>query len=126
MVTETEKATVIAAVQQGSHRWQTAFNQGDAATCAAAYEPTAVMQARPMGTFTGTAEIQAFWQQLMTDGFTHVEYLEPKIQVLDATSAVLSSPWRMNKASGLIHRELWVLQPDGTAKLREDDFEVTG
>ncbi len=32
----------------------------------------------------------------------------------------------MNKASGVIHKELWVLQPDGTAKLREDYFEATG
>jgi hypothetical protein len=32
----------------------------------------------------------------------------------------------MNKASGVIHKELWVLQEDGAAKLREDDFEATG
>ncbi|NEO86699.1 MAG: isochorismatase [Spirulina sp. SIO3F2] len=126
MVTEPEKAKVLAAVQKGSQQWKTAFNQGNAAGCAAEYEKTAVMQARPFGTFTGTAEIQAFWQQLIEDGFTDVAYIEPEIQVIDTTSAVLTAQWRMNKASGLIHRELWVLQPDGTAKLREDDFEVTG
>ena len=27
----------------------------------------------------------------------------------------------MNKARGVIHQELWVLQEDGTAKLREDN-----
>ena len=32
----------------------------------------------------------------------------------------------MNKASGVIHKELWVIQEDGSAKLREDHFEVTG
>ena len=31
---------------------------------------------------------------------------------------------KMNKAQGVIHKELWVLQSDGTAKLREDDFEA--
>jgi len=32
----------------------------------------------------------------------------------------------MNKADGVIHKELWVLQADGTTKLREDDFEARG
>jgi len=30
----------------------------------------------------------------------------------------------MNKASGYIHKKLWVLQGGGIAKLREDDFGV--
>jgi len=30
----------------------------------------------------------------------------------------------MNNASGVVHKELWVLQADGNAKLREDDFEA--
>ena len=84
------------------------------------------MQAKPFGTFTGTAEICAFWQKLIDDGFAEVEYLDPKIEVIDATSAILTSGWKMNKASGVIHKELWVLQNDGTAQLREDDFEATG
>ena len=71
------------------------------------------------------AEIQAFWEGLIADGFTDVEYVEPELQVVDETSAVLTSRWRMNKAQGVIHRELWVLQDDGSAKLREDDFEAT-
>ena len=32
----------------------------------------------------------------------------------------------MNKAQGIITKELWVLQEDGTAKLRLDLFEVLG
>ena len=31
----------------------------------------------------------------------------------------------MNKAAGTISKELWVLQKDGSAKLRVDNFEVT-
>jgi hypothetical protein len=30
----------------------------------------------------------------------------------------------MNKASGVIHKEMWVLQQDGSVKLSEDHFEA--
>jgi len=60
----------------------------------------------------------------MDEGFSNVEYVEPKIEVVDETQALLTSEWAMNKAAGVIHKELWVLQGDGTAKLREDDFEA--
>lgn len=116
--------TLLAAVKTASTTWQTAFNTGDAAGCAAQYEKDAVMHARPFGTFTGTEAIQAFWQKLIDDGFTNVTYIEPKIEVIDDKSALLSSGWTMNKAQGVIHKELWVLQADGSAKLREDDFEA--
>ncbi|MBE9030145.1 nuclear transport factor 2 family protein [filamentous cyanobacterium LEGE 11480] len=126
MVSPAQKDLVVSAVLQGSAIWKAAFNCGDANGCAAQYEADAVMHARPFGTFTGTAEIAEFWQKIMNDGFAAVEYLDQTIAVIDANSAVLSANWKMNQASGLIHQELWVLQPDGTAKLREDDFEVTG
>lgn len=126
MVEKKQQAVVLNAVIKASEQWKSAFNSGDAAGCAAQYESTAVMHARPFGTFTGTLEIQGFWQQLIDDGFADVEYLEPKFEVVDETSAVLTSGWKMNKASGVIHKELWVLQEDGAAKLREDDFEANG
>lgn len=124
MLNKEQIATVENAVLIGSTAWKKAFNSGDAGGCAAQYETTAVMNAKPFGTFTGSAAIQEFWQKLIDDGFTDVEYLEPKIKVLNETSAILTSGWKMNKAQGLIHRELWVLQKDGTAKLRNDDFEA--
>ncbi|MEM8641492.1 MAG: nuclear transport factor 2 family protein [Cyanobacteria bacterium P01_G01_bin.54] len=124
MLNEEDRAKVSTAVTDASDRWKAAFNAGDAAGCAAQYEADAVMQARPFGTFKGTEAIQAFWQNLITDGYTDVEYIDQKIEVVDATAAVLTSKWRMNKASGVIHRELWVVQADGEAKLREDDFEA--
>ncbi len=117
---------LLDAVREGSSKWKAAFNAGDGAGCAAQYEQHAVIQARPIGTFTGREEIEAFWKKLVGDGFADVEYLDPKIEAVDETSAVLTSGWKMNKAAGVIHRELWVLQEDGSAKLREDDFEVTG
>lgn len=124
MLSTKPQGSLETTVQQASQAWQLAFNSGDAAGCAAQYEADAVMEARPFGTFTGQAEIQAFWQKLIDDGFTDVEYLEPNIQVIDATSARLTARWTMNNASGVIHQELWVLQADGTAKLRADDFEA--
>ncbi|WP_299491083.1 nuclear transport factor 2 family protein [Acaryochloris sp. IP29b_bin.137] len=124
MLSDDQKNTVLAATTAASKQWQSAFNAGNAARCAAQYEPTAVMHARPFGTFTGTVEIQAFWEKLIADGFADVEYLDPKIEVIDATRAILTSGWKMNNAKGVIHKELWVLQADGTAKLREDDFEA--
>lgn len=124
MIDDEHKEVLLSAIKAASETWKAAFNSGDAAACAAQYETTAVMHARPFGTFTGTDEIKAFWQKLIDDGFSDVEYIEPKIEVLDVSSAVLSSGWKMNNASGVIHKELWVLQEDGSAKLREDDFEA--
>ena len=126
MTTIEQKATVLDAVNKASAQWKLAFNSSDAASCAAQYENNAIMQARPFGTFTGTVQIQGFWQKLIDEGFSDVNYIEPKIEVVDETSAILTSGWKMNKAGGVIHKELWVLQADGTAKLREDDFEAKG
>ncbi len=117
---------LLDAVREGSSKWKAAFNAGDGAGCAAQYEELAVMHAKPIGTFTGRAEIEAFWKKLIGDGFADVEYLDTKIEAVDETAAVLTSGWKMNKAAGVIHKELWVLQEDGTARLREDDFEVAG
>lgn len=119
-----KSATVIQAVTEASERWKRAFNAGNAAECAAQYERSAIMKAEPFGTFEGIEDIQAFWQQLVDDGFCDVEYLDPKIEVIDQNSAVLASGWKMNKAQGVIHEELWVIQEDGSAKLRKDHFEA--
>ena len=121
-----DKAKVLRVVSEGSEKWKAAFNAGDAAGCAAQYEDDAVMHARPFGTFNGTHDIKTFWQKLIADGYTDVEYIDPEIEILDDTTAILTSRWRMNKASGVIHKELWAIQEDGSAKLREDDFEAMG
>ena len=116
---------VIDIVKKASGAWRACFNAGDAAGCAAQYEEDATMEAKPFGTFKGRVEIEAFWQKIIDDGFSGVEYIDPQFEVLDETRVLLKSGWRMNKASGVIHKELWVLQDNGTAKLREDSFEVT-
>lgn len=123
-VSQPAQARVLQAVNEASARWKAAFNRGDYVGCAAQYEVDAVMNAMPFGQFVGREAIQGFWQQLIADGFSGVDYVEPSIEVLDDNSAVLKSGWKMNKAAGVITNELWVLQNDGTAKLREDDFEA--
>ena len=126
MITKKQEETVLHAISIASEKWKSSFNAGNAAGCANQYEDTAIMHARPFGIYTGTLKIQGFWQKLIDDGFARVEYLEPKIKVIDEISAILTSGQRMNKAGGVIHKELWVLQEDGNAKLREDDFEAMG
>ena len=108
----------------GSAKWKNSFNSRDAAGCAACYEVDAEMVALPFGTFVGRPQIFDFWRRLIADGFADVDYVDPKIEVIDERSAVVTSKWTMNKAEGVITRELWVLQPDGTALLREDHFEA--
>ena len=117
---------LIDAVKLASTKWKNAFNAGDAAGCAAQYEENAIMHARPFGTFTGREQIEEFWQKLIDDGYTSVEYIDAQLETIDESTVQLKSGWKMNKASGVIHKEIWILQNDGTALLREDDFEATG
>lgn len=107
-----------------SEKWRAFFNAGNAAGCASMYEADAEMIAAPFGTYKGREEIEAFWQTIIDQGYADVAYVDPAIETVDETSTVLSSGWTMNKARGLITRELWVRQADGTMLLREDHFEA--
>jgi len=126
MISEEKRQIVLSALRDAGEKWKAAFNTGDAEGCASQYESDALITAKPFGTYSGTEEIRAFWQKLIDDGFSDVEYINPEIEVVDENSAVLSSGWKMNKAKGVITKELWVLQSDGTAKLRIDEFEAQG
>ena len=90
----------------------------------ALYEKDAVMVVEPFGRFTGHDEILGFWTSLVDQGFDDVVYSNTTMVVLDDKSARVSADWAMNKASGVITNELWVIQPDGRALLREDHFAV--
>jgi hypothetical protein len=82
------------------------------------------MVVKPFGTFKGRAAIQSFWTNIIAQGLTNVRYAGTKIEILDRQSGLLSADWQMNKAAGTITKELWVLQNDGRALLREDFFEA--
>lgn len=125
-LTPRQRDILINAVQKSSAAWIEAFNRGDFTACANAYEINGVMTAKPFGTFIGREEIQAFWKKLILQGYAKVRYVEPAIEVINANTAVVSSKWEMNKAYGIITEEIWVLQEDGQAKLKIDNFEVIG
>lgn len=117
---------LLNAVKLASATWMQGFNTQNAALCAAQYSENAPMLARPFGEFVGTEAIQAFWQNLIDQGYADVEYTSPQYKVLDEKSVLLTTEWKMNKAYGVVHKEIWVLQADGTAKLVDDEFEVLG
>lgn len=117
---------VLEACKKGIAAWQTAFNNQDAQGCAAQYNEDCVMHARPFGTFEGREVIQAFWQDIIDQGFKDVDYTDVKWEEHQDGGYILTSSWTMNKAFGVVHREHWVVEEDGHARLISDDFEVQG
>lgn len=118
--------SVLDACQAGLAAWKQAFNNQDAAGCAAQYNDNCVMDARPFGTFEGREAIQAFWQNIIDQGYCDVAYSDEKWEAIGDDGYLLSSSWTMNKAFGVVHREHWVVESDGRARLISDDFEVQG
>lgn len=118
--------TSLEICQKGIADWQQAFNQQDAAGCAGQYNESATMQAKPFGSFTGRAEIQAFWQNIIDQGFNDVQYTDVEWQEHPEQGYILTSKWTMNKAYGVVHNEHWVIEEDGVARLASDDFEILG
>lgn len=126
VISESQKKKVIKAVEKASEGWREAFNKGDAKAAASFYEEDSVTTAIPFGIYMGEDAAEGLWEYIIGSGFKNVEYMNTKIEVISSDAAVLSASWKMNKAYGVITKELWVLQDDGTAKLRVDDFEVVG
>lgn len=120
------QAQILSACKTAIAAWQTAFNNQDAAGCAAQYEEDTVMHARPFGRFTGREEIQTFWQGIIDQGFSDVDYTDVEWVAMNDDSYVLTAKWTMNKAFGAVHHEQWRIQADGSALLAADDFEVQG
>lgn len=112
--------------QAGISAWQVAFNSQDAAGCAAQYAEDAIMVAKPFGTFEGREAIQAFWQNIMNQGFHSVDYTNIQWEQDSEQSYILTAEWTMNKAFGVVHKELWEIQKDGLSRLTYDEFEVLG
>lgn len=118
--------TLLESCKKGIATWQEAFNRQDAAGCAAQYSDDAIMEARPMGIFNGVNDIQAFWQNIMDQGFKDVQYSDVNWQAEGEDGYILTSNWTMNKAFGAVHKEHWQIQADGSAKLVSDLFEILG
>lgn len=114
----------IEAILAATDSWAAAFNRGDASACASHYLPDATLHAEPFDPIQGKDDIEGFWANLIQGGFKDVSYLDRKIEMLDANRAVLSSPWSMNKASGVIVREEWHLTESGTWLLASDHFQI--
>ena len=123
-IKNSDKAIVLSEVLKTSSKWKKAFNTQDAHGCSSQYTGDSIMEAKPFGTFTGTKEIQTFWDNLMKEGYNNVTYVNAQIKILNSKSAVLSSDWSMNKAHGEISEELFEIQEDGSAKLVKDVFQV--
>lgn len=121
MIHQVFKASKIA-----SSEWQKAFNSKDAAGCALQYTEEAIMHAKPLGTFHGRSQIQAFWQDIMNKGFSNVQYNNVKWRAENNNSFILTADWTMNKAFGVVHKEHWKIQNDGKARLEFDVFEILG
>lgn len=112
--------------QQAIAAWQQAFNRQDAAGCAAQYNVDAVMEAKPFGRFEGREAIQAFWQNIIDQGFNDVAYTDVEWVAEPSGGYILTSQWTMNKAYGVVHKEHWALEEDGKARLIYDEFEILG
>lgn len=111
-------------VWTASIHWRNAFNSGDVSACGDYYEEEAVFRAHPFGLYVGKEAICKFVQQLIDDGYQNVRYIDPHMIALDTRSVLISANWTMNKAQGYVYREVWVLQRNGKAKLREVDLEA--
>ncbi len=119
-----EKNNLIKIVSYTSEQWKAYFNSGNADGCASCYEENAVIVSKTLGNFTGREEIKNFWSKIISDGFSDVKYIDPIIYIIDDEHVILTSKWKMNKAQGVIFKELWIVTSDGKALLREDHFEI--
>jgi ketosteroid isomerase-like protein len=106
-----------------SEKWIASFNSGDVAACVAGYRETAVMNAKPMGVFSGLKEIEGFWRPFIESGAGNLVYQNIKLEIVDNKTVLLSADWSMNVGRGIITMEKWV-KLDEDWFLERDDFEV--
>ncbi len=118
------ETSIKQSVLKCSQNWIKSFNAGNVDSCLAGYQSDAVINAKPLGTFKGIAEIDAFWRPFMASGAGELKYEDVDLQVIDASTVLLSASWSMNVGRGIITMEKWVQQDDGNWLLAQDDFEI--
>ncbi len=119
-----EEKIIIDEVAKRSQQWIASFNSGDVDACVAGYKEDAVMNAKPMGVFTGLKEIEAFWRPFIESGASDLVYKNVNLEIIDNKAVLLSADWSMNVGRGIITMERWVKQTEGVWLLERDDFEV--
>lgn len=110
-------------------KWQKGFNLDAKAKKAKNtfrdYSANAILQSMPeaFGTVQGKENIAKYWQVVLNTGAADMKYLDRNIIVVDEKTALLSSPWSMNKIKGIITLEKWVKKGNKWV-LIEDNFEA--
>ncbi len=107
-----------------SKKWVEDFNNRNIKSCVDAYTIDAIVNAKPMGTFKGIDQIEAFWRPFIETGAGELEYSNVVLAVENDNTVLLKADWKMNVGHGVIIQERWVKQPDGNWLLEYDDFEV--
>jgi ketosteroid isomerase-like protein len=116
-------ANALLTALKASHAWVAAFNRGELDYCADTYTPSALLEAKPFGTYAGREAIRSFWLELMSKGAKELNYECIKAEQLDAQTVLLSASWTMNIGGGVITLERWE-DHNGQWMLAEDRFEV--
>lgn len=116
----------LALCKEGIKAWQEAFNNQDAVGCAAQYTDDCIMEAKPLGIFKGKEAILGCWENIIAQGFADVRYSNVEWEADKDEGYILTAIWEMNKAFGVVHREHWVIEADGKARLKSDSFEIQG
>ncbi len=121
--TPTAHHKVALEVLKASKDWIIAFNKGDADYCVAGYQKDAIMRATPFGISKNATEIGNFWKPFIASGATNLIYTNVSVEVVNATTVLLSANWSMNVGEGVIYQEKWV-KDASEWKLAYDDFQV--
>lgn len=117
---------ILGLCKEGVKAWQKAFNNHDAVGCAAQYTEDCIMEVKPLGVFKGREEILVCWKNIIDQGCSDVEYSNINWEASEDEGFILTSSWEMNKAFGVVHREHWIVEADGKARLKSDSFEIQG
>ncbi|CAM3758306.1 nuclear transport factor 2 family protein [Parendozoicomonas haliclonae] len=114
----------LTAALNASKNWIKHFNRGDVDYCVSAYAIDAIMEAKPLGDYSGRDDIDNFWRPFVQSGATDLNYTNIWLKLVDENTVHLGANWTMNVGEGVITLEEWVKSDSGTWKLLVDSFEI--